>query len=382
MRIAVVNLTQGGLSGGYWKYLENMAPLLRGDTRVERLDIFMPPGLEWPGADESATYTWPAGDARQGYARLKAQLRQLTPDVVFIPTARWLDCGRIPTVVMVRNMEPLSVPFGGNSALEGARNLVRAWAARVACRRATRVIAVSQHVYDFLATRWKIGRGKIGLVYHGIETPPSRSQAIRPQALQGSDLRHFIFTAGSIRPARGLEDLIGAMAVLAAHDEALTLVIGGRPDPGSQSYMRKMQQLAAERRVSERVVWAGQLNALEMSWCFYHCAAFVTTSRAEACPNTALEAMSHGCAVVSTRQPPMPEFFRELAWYYHPRDARDLAEKIKLALDAWPDQLEARRAAARARAHDFTWRETAMATVEQFVLAQTSGLASKEDGQT
>jgi len=382
VRIAVVNLTQGGLSGGYWKYLENMAPLMRDDPRVERLDVFMPPGSQWPEVGELATYTWPAEDARLGYTRLKAQLRRLAPDVVFIPTARWLDCGRVPTVIMVRNMEPLSVPFGGNSVLEGCKNLARAWAAREACRRATRVIAVSQHVHDFLAIRWKISRDKIGLVYHGIEAPPGRLQAIEPPVLRGAELRRFIFTAGSIRPARGLEDLIGAMAVLAADGEALTLVIGGRPDPGSQSYMLKMQRLAGERRVSERIVWAGQLNALEMSWCFDNCAAFVTTSRAEACPNTALEAMSHGCAVVSTRQPPMPEFFGESAWYYHPRDARDLAEQIKLALGASPEQLEARRAAARARARDFTWRETATATIEQLVLAHISGLASKEYGQT
>ena len=36
MRIAVVNLTSGGLSGGYRKYLARLMPLLASDPRVQR----------------------------------------------------------------------------------------------------------------------------------------------------------------------------------------------------------------------------------------------------------------------------------------------------------------------------------------------------------
>jgi glycosyltransferase involved in cell wall biosynthesis len=369
------------MSGGYLKYLEHMLPLLRDDPGVASLDVFMPSGVQWVTPAGFVTHTWPVADARQGYRHLRTQLHRLAPDVVFIPTARWLDCGRIPTVVMVRNMEPLTVPFGGNSWQEGIKNLARAFAARMACQRATRAIAVSQHVRDFLINQWKISHHKIGLVYHGIEVSPSREHAVKPQTLAGYEFERFIFTAGSIRPARGLEDLIRAMAILPVHEPALTLVIGGKPDPGTQFHMRQMQRLAKGLGVASRVVWAGQLNSLEMSWCFYRCAAFLVTSRAEACPNIALEAMSHGCAIVSTNQPPMPEFFVESAWYYTRRDARDLAEKIALALDGSREQREARQAAARSRAHDFNWPDTARRTFEQLRLAvEASRVVPREEG--
>jgi len=43
LRLAVVNLTAGGLSGGYQKYLQHLLPLLVRDTRLEQVDVFLPP---------------------------------------------------------------------------------------------------------------------------------------------------------------------------------------------------------------------------------------------------------------------------------------------------------------------------------------------------
>jgi glycosyltransferase involved in cell wall biosynthesis len=368
MKLAVLNLTGGSLSGGYSKYLERVLPLLGAHPRVERLFVGMPPNLPVPGLADVETFTWPTRDWPTGYRTLRRRLRQLSPDVVFIPTARWLDCGAIPTVVMVRNMEPLTVPFGGNSMAEGVRNLARAYAARVACRRATRVVAVSRHVLEFLATRWKVSRGKVGVVYHGADPVGTESMTAQPGALDDHSREPFVFTAGSIRPARGLEDMIHAMGRLAACHPALRLVIAGQADRATKAYERRMRNLA-ETHGPGRVVWAGQLAPPEMVWCFRRCAVYVTTSRAEACPNTALEAMSHGCLVVSTRQAPMPEFFADAALYYHPGDGDDLAAQMRRVLTAGSGECATRRETLRTRARQFQWRETAERTIEQLTLA-------------
>src|SRR5262249_41709890 len=148
-----------------------------------------------------------------------------------------------------------------------------------------------------------------------------------------------------------------------------TLVIAGEPDAGTAFYKRQMGRLARQCGVDGAVIWAGQLNSRGMSWCFYHCAAFVMTSRAEACPNIVLEAMSHGCINVSTRQAPMPEFFADAAFYYRPWDASDLAQQLGWALTLSTGAKEACRAAARHRAAQFDWRATARATVSHLELA-------------
>ena len=367
MNVAVVNLTSGGLSGGYAKYLRRLIPLMRQDRRISRLDVFLPEGITLPEAGD--VHRWPAGSGVAGLGALRRAVAASSPDAVFFPTARRIECGGRPTVVMVRNMEPLTVPFGGNTWREALRNVARARAARSASRAATRVIAVSRHVREFVIERWRIPSERVGLVYHGTDAP----DRIVPVAPSGQPWPpRFLFTAGSIRPARGLEDVIRAMPLLRSRGETVPLVIAGRADAGSRHYERRMHRLVDDLRLHDAVTWAGQLGEREMAWAYERCAAFVVTSRAEACPNVALEALSHGAAIVSTSQAPMPEFFKSAAAYYPPEDARVLAARILEVLGQADAMAEDRARVARARAAKFTWQQTADDTVRQLALAVSS----------
>jgi glycosyltransferase involved in cell wall biosynthesis len=105
-----------------------------------------------------------------------------------------------------------------------------------------------------------------------------------------------------------------------------------------------------------------------MGWCYHHCRAFVMTSRLEACPNVALEAMAHGCAIVSTDNPPMPEMFGasgETAEFYPAGTAEALAERL-VAMAEWTPETRAERCeAARRRAAQFSWPAAAQKTVDE-----------------
>ena len=372
MDVAVINLTSGGLSGGYSKYLEQIVPFLSKDPRIRRLVVFIHPLLaDLIRIEPDYLRVWPADDPRHRYRWLKNQLRRLTPDVMFIPTARWLDFNGTPTVVMVRNMEPLVIPFLKNSLGEGIKNLGRAYLAKRACRSANRTIAVSNYVHDFLIDKWNIHPSKIGVVYHGIENPPVRSEVVKPKVFGREQTGRFLFTAGSIRPARGLEDLVRAMAIIVRHEVDLNLVIAGKPESGTYGYRQRLEQLARKLGVASRVVWTGHLSALEMSWCLYHCEAFVMTSRTEACPNIALEAISHDCLSVVANNPPMPEFFGDAACYYKPENAQDLAEALGNVF-RW-DQKRCREANewAKTQASKLSWNVCADKTVGE--LAKAAG---------
>jgi glycosyltransferase involved in cell wall biosynthesis len=358
MHVAVVNLTSGGLSGGYRSYLKALVPRLREDTRIRKLDVFVPPAAV-PGLVASGLVglaTWPEADHRRGFPALRRQLALSGPDVVFVPSARHLDLGR-PCVVMVRNMEPLECPLAGHTVAAGLRNLARAYEARRACRRADRVIAVSEHVSRFLVGRWRVPAAKIGVVHHGVELPSS--QAARPAVLADQE-RPFLFTAGSIRPARGLDDLLAALAAI---ERPPLLVVAGAPDPDTERHSANLKARASALGIG--VLWAGALDGPEMAWCFSHCEAFVMTSRAEACPNIALEAMCHGCYVISTDHPPMPEVFGSAAIYYSARDAEDLRRRLTELRDLSASDALRRRQEARERSQAFTWSETARRTVNE-----------------
>jgi glycosyltransferase involved in cell wall biosynthesis len=354
----MLNLTQGGLSGGYRKYLRRVAPLLRRHPAVSDLMVGIPPGEKTLLDADQAAIAWPPVDPWLGFPRLAARVRAWRPDVIFVPTARWIDAGA-PAVIMVRNMEPFADQPAGSPA-RWLRRRAMARAARRAAERAARVVVVSRFVADHVEAAWRIPADRIGVVYHGVDRvtpstdPPGELAGVR-----------FLFAAGSLLPYRGLEDAIGALAQLDRPDEAdVILAIAGS---GSAGYRARIVSLARALGVQHRVRWLGQLEAPALAWAYESCAAFLMTSRVEACPNTALEAMAQGAVCISTECRPMPEFFETGASYYAAGDVDGLTARVRSALALSTSERRAVRSAAAQRAGRFPWEETVARTVEQLL---------------
>lgn len=102
--------------------------------------------------------------------------------------------------------------------------------ARRACNKAPRVIAVSKYVHDFLIEKWLIYLGKIGIVSHGVDLPPNTDISLAPSSLKNFENIPFVLTAGSLRPARELEDIINALGYLYCNGYKYHLVINGDID--------------------------------------------------------------------------------------------------------------------------------------------------------
>ena len=127
-----------------------------------------------------------------------------------------------------------------------------------------------------------------------------------------------------------------------------------------------MQRLARRLSLSDRIVWSGNLGPAEMGWCYQHARAFAMTSRAEACPNIGLEALSYGAQIISTNHPPMPQVFGSAARYYPQYNYNILGQELSLALNRPAGEEAQLRQAARARAAGFSWQSCANQTIEQF----------------
>lgn len=365
--MALVNLTSGGLSGGYQKYLSAVVPRMRRDARIGAMNVFVPPEfVEAPAFRALGAECWPRDDPWRGYPSLNRRLQEINPNVVFIPTSRHLETGT-PTAIMVRNMEPLEAPFAGNPWPEKLRNLARCAASRHACRAATSVIAVSAHVKEFLVRRWGISAEKVSVIYHGVEDHAGGVSACSPVSAGALTPGRFAFTAGSIRPARGLEDAVEAVAHLKLRGIEIPLAIAGGFETAQHQYLRAMAGLAERCGVANLVVWLGHLSPVEMAWCYMNCRVSITTSRAEACPNTVLEAMSHGCLCISTKTPPMPEFYKDSCCYYDGGNAIDLANVMAELVESADGEKQRLREAALARSRAFTWDKTATQTVDMLL---------------
>ena len=356
----MLNLTAGGLSGGYRKYLTRLIPMLRAEGTITELLSVVPPGHEQLPGIEGEVWSWRSGEHVRGYPELRKRVRAWNAGVVFIPTARYINC-QAPTLVMVQNMLPMLPPTVRDGLSAWAKLRIDATLARRATASATRVIAVSNYVRDFLVERWNVPANKLGVVYHGVDKASPRDHHSSPTALPADP---FLFTAGSLFPYRGLEDAIEA---LTRTTTPIKLVIAGE---GSVGYHARMVNLARSLGVADRVVWLGQIPPDLMTVAYQQCAAFLMTSRVEACPNIALEAMASGAWCISTSCEPMPEFFHKHALYYTPNDSAALAAQINAVVGAPLADLTRHRLDAQHRAEAFTWENTLRGVVRELKQTQ------------
>jgi glycosyltransferase involved in cell wall biosynthesis len=378
MRIAVLNITGGGMSGGYRKYLQNVIPRMAKHPDVEAILCTFPKLLNGQDWFDTLTNVEFAHCSKfqllhQGVGyNLKRVLEKFCPDVLFIPTGCYLQFKNIPVVNMVRNMEPFVYSGRKNPFSEKLRNFVRRKIASNAVRRSHRVIVLSHYVKQFLVDNLNIPENNISVILHGIRHD-KHFKEVRPSVVPESWKGDFLFTAGSIRPARGLEDIIYALKHLDAEKFDINLLIAGAAHPNMLPYLKSVKGKVAELGLLRKIIWTDSLNNEEMNWCYKNCRLFVMTSREEALAMTALEAMSRDCICITANISCLPEVFGNAAVYYPPNNSKFLAEKIQTAL-AWSDrQRSEMHKLTRKRIAEFpSWDETVEMTVNELKLAVES----------
>jgi glycosyltransferase involved in cell wall biosynthesis len=105
----------------------------------------------------------------------------------------------------------------------------------------------------------------------------------------------------------------------------------------------------------------GYVRTDELGALFRHAELFITTSLYEGFGLPALEAMSCGCAVVSSNRGSLPEVVGDGAQTFDPMDARGMADAVA-ALLSNPEQRQSWRARALKRASQFSWAKAAEET--------------------
>ena len=370
------------MSGGYRKYLQNVILRMAKHDDVEAILCASPASIgvqDWfdpmPNVRFVNCKSFRFLFSYRDIALLQ-ELEEFSPDVIFVPVERNFRFKSVPVVNMIQNMEPFISNVDGNPVSERFKQWVQYVDGKRSIKRSDRVIALSKFVSDFLVMHWGISNEKIALVHHGIDIARN-GDCKRPRVIPKDWEGRFLFTAGSIRPARGLEDLFLAMKHLSSQGEtSVRLVIAGESGHRMAGYQKKLKSLAQKNNLSDSICWAGNLNENEMAWCYQNCSAFVMTSRVESFGLTAGEAMAHSCICISADNPCLPELFGDAAVYYPPKDGKALAEAIKTVL-AWDDnQLKVMSEKTKKRAAEFSWDICAERTVAK--LAKLAGVGIRK----
>jgi len=149
MKIAIINITGGGMSGGYRKYLQNVLPRIAAHPDVEAILCATPDSIgvsDWFDPMPNVRFVSCKPFRFLHYdAKLLRELEKFSPDVIFVPTERYFQFDKVPVVSMLQNMKPF-VDIDGNPLSEQFRN----WMRRADGKRALKKIKSGDSYFHFI----------------------------------------------------------------------------------------------------------------------------------------------------------------------------------------------------------------------------------------
>lgn len=248
-------------------------------------------------------------------------------------------------------------------------------AARIAVERgivrgADRLIAQCPSERDELVEDYGADPGRVAVIPSGVDSdvfhPLARDEARRRVGLPLAD--KVAVYVGRLVPRKDVANIIRAIALLAASGEpGDLLVVGGdteRADPEATPEIGRLQRLAADCHVADRVRFVGKRPAALLH--DYYCAGdvVVTTPWYEPFGLTPLEAMACGRPVIGAAVGGITFTVRhgETGYLVPPRDPAALAQRLREVF-AQPDVAQRLGDAGRGRVEQmFTWPVTAAQT--------------------
>jgi glycosyltransferase involved in cell wall biosynthesis len=134
---------------------------------------------------------------------------------------------------------------------------------------------------------------------------------------------------GRLDRAKGLLDMVEALALLVEQDEPVMLDLVGWPQAGD-SILQEIERLAQARGVSGRVRYHGFQPLGPELFAFYKTADIylIASQSSEGFPRTIWEAMAHSLPVVATRVGSIPDYVQDAAELVPPRQPEALAAGI------------------------------------------------------
>ncbi|HEY6249775.1 MAG TPA: glycosyltransferase family 1 protein, partial [Candidatus Angelobacter sp.] len=271
----------------------------------------------------------------------------------FYPIPLRMSC---PVVVTIHDLIPFLFPIN-----TWAKQFMVKSGYRIAARRCSRIIAVSQHTANDITRILRARPEKIAVVHNAVA-----SEAFHPNGSSGESAhladRYGIHppyaVVGSTRNWRtkNLGSALRALALAQGYSGmSFQTVVCGSPD-GFQAVggPDAWKQL--------NLVQTGHLPAAELGRMFRHAHLSVMAPLYEGFGLAILEAMACGCAVITSNGGSLPEVVGAAAQKFDPFDVTGMARAATTLLSN-PAELKVWQERAVQRAADFSWTKAARETV-------------------
>jgi len=269
----------------------------------------------------------------------------------------------IPSIVTVHDLSFLRMP----DKFQRAKRWYLTQLCRVSVTKADHVIAVSRQTAADLVDFWGINDSKISVIYNGVGTeftpaPAADVEAFRQQ--RGLPAR-FLLYLGTLEPRKNLLLLIRAYAGWRAQTTAeqrdVKLVIAG----AKGWFYEQIFALVTQLDLEDAILLPGFVPAADLPDWYRAAEAFVYPSLFEGFGLPVLEAMACGVPVICSDAGSLVEVAGDNALIFPAHAEAALVARLHELLD--DGALRHRLACAGvARAQQFSWQQTARATLDLY----------------
>lgn len=264
-----------------------------------------------------------------------------------------------PSIVTVYDLSFIHYP----QVLTTARRLYLRMFTAMSCNRAARVIAISQSTADDLTASLGIPPEKIDVALCGYDQ--ERYQPLHPADVaafrveKGLPKRFWLYL-GTLEPRKNLVTLIDAYAQL---KDKPPLVLAGGKGWMYDSIFERIQQHGLEGQIH----LPGFIPAEELPLWYNSAELFVYPSVFEGFGLPVLEAMACGTPVIVSNASSLPEVADGAGMLVPPHDVEAWIHAFQTADADWLKEAAAR---GLEKARQFTWQNTAEATIRSYQKAR------------
>lgn len=250
-------------------------------------------------------------------------LKNLKPDLVHFTMTQQplLYSGKVVTTTHDMTMFNYTRPSRFPAPIHSLGMELYKYLFRKSHEKAAKIIVPSKYVAKALAGYQPSVADKIEITYEASD-PPS---TLRSMAVKGVN-KPFILHVGAPYPHKNIEKLIQSFDLLQNNNPDLQLVLPGKM---KDQFKSDFENWLSKSKNKDSIIAPGFVNEPELKWLYENASCYVFPSLSEGFGLPGLEAMAHGCPVVSSNATCLPEVYGNAAHYFNPEDVTQITQAVE-----------------------------------------------------
>lgn len=215
-----------------------------------------------------------------------------------------------------------------------------------------KIFTVSNFVKKEIVSAYKVKEEKILITVNSVDPKFRPSKENLDSIMTKYKIsRPYIFYVGNAHPHKNIEGLIQAFELVINKKPELTLVLGG----SKKFFYERMEEELKDNPISTKVRFIGFVDDLDLPVLYSGAEALVNASFYEGFGIQVLEAFACGTKVVCSNTTSLPEVGGNIAYYFNPRDIKNMSTEIVNCVE---DKDEQRVNAGFERVKKYSWEKS------------------------